>query len=259
MSKHSWRKFVLPYFVAILVLPPAVTEARAHQEGLSIPNGTILPVRLNAEINSKKAQSGQVITGRIMQDVPLPNGNKIPRGATVSGIVVASAPASQGQARITLRFDNLQIHEQKTPITTDLRAFASSLEVRLAGIPEVSPGYGTPWTWVTTRQVGGDEVYGTYGPVTDQTSQQVGTSVPDGVLLQVRAKPGSKCRGAMEGENPVQALWVFSADACGVYGDEALSIAHAGRSDPKGQIELVSNKGEVKLRKASGMLLRIER
>ena len=48
-----------------------------------IPPGTILPVRLNSPLSSIKNTSGQVITGRVMQDVPLPNRSKIPEGSKV--------------------------------------------------------------------------------------------------------------------------------------------------------------------------------
>ena len=93
--------------------------------------------------------------------------------------------------------------------------------------------------------------------VTDEFSPHVGTSVADGVLAQPRSKPGSACRGAIDGANAVQAMWLFSSDACGVYGFEYLTIQHAGRSEPEGQVTLISNKGEVKLPTASGMLLRV--
>jgi hypothetical protein len=36
-----------------------------------IPAGTILPVRLNSSLNSRKIKVGQLITARLMQDVPL--------------------------------------------------------------------------------------------------------------------------------------------------------------------------------------------
>jgi hypothetical protein len=260
MSALPWGCRDFLSLVVSLALLGASAGAKPRQENPDIPNGTILPVRLNKEINTRKARSGQIITARVMQDSPLPGGGKIPAGSTVSGTVLSTTSASSHEkGRITLRFDVLEVHHQKTTITTDLRALASPLEVRLAQIPETAPDFGTPASWATTRQVGGDEVYGWYGVVTDQTSQHVGTSVPDGVLVHVRARPGSRCRGELEGENRVQALWVFSSDACGVYGYDELTIQHAGRSEPRGQIEIMSNKGEVKLREASGLLLRIER
>lgn len=259
MNSPLSTKTILFWFVSSVLFLFAAAITRAQQQSPTIPNGTILPVRLNKEINSKKVYSGQVITGRVMQDVPLPSGGHIKKGSLVRGIIVSSVPASQGQAAVKFRFDALEIHHQKTAITTDLRALASPLEVSMAQVPETSPGFGTPWTWVTTRQIGGDEVYGRYGVVTDQMSERVGTSVIDGVLVEVRAQPGSQCRGRIADENRFQALWVFSSGACGIYGSESLIIQHAGRTEPNGQIELVSTRGDVKVRAASGMLLRIQR
>jgi hypothetical protein len=50
-------------------------QKSAAKASLAIPSGTILPVRLNSTI-SLKCAPGQVITGRIMQDVPLSPGVK---------------------------------------------------------------------------------------------------------------------------------------------------------------------------------------
>jgi hypothetical protein len=50
----------------------------------AIPAGTILPVALNSSLNSRKVKAGQVITARVMQDVPLSSGSTIrPTSANV--------------------------------------------------------------------------------------------------------------------------------------------------------------------------------
>jgi len=77
------------------------------------------------------------------------------------------------------------------------------------------------------------------------------------VLGQVRAKDGTECRGAVDGNDRPQALWVFSSDACGTYGLERVSIAHAGRSNPLGIIVLISERGNLKIAGGAGMLLRV--
>lgn len=57
------------------------------------------------------------------------------------------------------------------------------------------------WNWLTTVQVGGDVVYGEGGPVTtsENADQLVGKAVNGGVLSRVSAKEGTKCRGAIDG------------------------------------------------------------
>ena len=85
----------------------------------------------------------------------------------------------------------------------------------------------------------------------------MGREVNGGVLAQVRAKEGTKCRGAIEGNDTPQALWVFSSDACGTYGLEHIRIAHAGRTDPTAVIVLTSDSGNIKIAGGAGMLLRI--
>jgi hypothetical protein len=230
-------------------------------ENLEIPAGTILPVRLNHGLSSKSARPGQEVTGRIMQEVPLPNHEKIPEGAKVSGMILSVERAGYGtNGRIAFRFDNLEIHHRAIRIVANLRALAGFMEVQSAETPEFSPGFGTPYIWATTRQIGGDEVYGVGGPVVSNlSSEAVGKGVYGGVLVHVRAQADSKCRGAVDPEDRLQALWVFSSDACGVYGIQGVRIAHAGRTEPVGEITLVSDQQDLLVRGASGMLLRVIR
>ena len=224
-----------------------------------VPVGTILPVQLNSSLRSDKARAGQQVTARIMQDVPLVDGGRIPTGAKVIGHVVSAQPAEKGtRGGISLRFDTLEIGRHHIEITTNLRALASMMEVSGAQIPESGPDRGTSESEWTTRQIGGEVVY--RGGVVTHGSTIVGKSdVGGGVLGHVAPKPGLKCRGEVDGNDRLQALWVFSSDACGLYGFEDLSLTHAGRSDPVGVITLNSSKGNVKVRAGSGMLLRVNR
>jgi hypothetical protein len=232
----------------------------AHQTTLEIPVGTILPVRINRGFSSKSAKNGQVITGRVMQSVPLPGGSKIPEGAKVIGAVVSASPAgTSGGARMSIRFDRVETHRRTVAIVTDLRALASMVEVEYAEIPEVTPDFGTPYVWATTRQIGGDVKYGAGSAVTDLNNRTVGTGLEGGVLVHPQAKPETKCRGALNAEDGLQALWVFSADACGVYGMRGTTILHAGRTEPVGEIVLAAESGEVKVHSGSGALLRVVR
>jgi hypothetical protein len=231
---------------------------RAGREGVQIPAGTILPIRLNHGFSSKSTRVGQQLTGRIMQDVPLPGSGKIPEGSKVIGSILSvSATLNNNVGKITLRFDQIEVHHRRIAMVTNLRAIASPMEVAFAQVPETTPGFGTPYAWATTDLIGGDVKYGAGGPVTDRGSQVVGEGTYQGVLVHVRAQPESGCRGELERSHDVQALWVFSADSCGVYGMSRIRIEHAGRSAPVGEIVISADSGDVNIRSGSGMLLRV--
>lgn len=223
-----------------------------------IPSGTILPVRLNSTLSSAKTKPGQIVTARVMQNVPLPDGQKIRSGATVIGHVTAITPASNGtRGGISLRFDILKTSRARIPITTNLRAVASFVEVHDTQVPPMGSDRGTPEDDYTTEQIGGDTVYRGGGPV-EGASGTVGKPVYDGVLDQVNANPDGGCRGAIGSNSAPQALWVFSSDACGTYGLPHLKIVRAGRTSPAGEITLESTGGPVKVTAGAGMLLRID-
>jgi len=225
----------------------------------TIPAGTIVPVALNSSLNSRKVKPGQVITARVMQDVPLSPGSTIHAGAKVIGRVIDVKPANGGTgAQVSFRFDTLVVSKRRIPIITNLRALASMMAVEAAQLPESGPDRGTSQNAWTTDQIGGEVVYRGGGPVADGL-RSVGEPTYGGVLVHVSAKPGSPCRGEIEGNDRLQALWVFSSDACGVYDFAGLAIVHAGRTDPVGEITLASDKGELNIRAGSGMLLRVNK
>jgi hypothetical protein len=222
-----------------------------------IPVGTVLPVQLNSSLRSDKARVGEQISARIMQDVPLPGGRKIHAGAKVIGHIVSASPAVNGMmADLSFRFDMLAMGKQRVAMMTNLRALATMMDVSEAQIPESGPDRGTSENAWTTDQIGGEVVY--RGGVVAHGSNVVGNSVlGSGVLVHLSSRPGTKCHGDLAGNDQIQALWVFSSDACGLYDLPNLNLSHAGRTDPVGQITLHSNKGNVKIRGGSGMLLRV--
>jgi hypothetical protein len=235
-----------------------VTFTLAAHAATSIPEGTILPLRLNTALFTARSKPGQIVTARIMQDVPLPDGRTIPAGATVIGHVTSLTPLLKGSpARISLRFDTLKTSRQRIPITTNLRALASFVEVEQAQIPVNGPDRGTPEDAWTTVQIGGDTVYRGGGPV-DGAFGKVGTPVYDGVLDELNANPDGGCRAAVGSNDAPQALWVFSSDACGTYGLPHLKIIHSGRTRPAGEVILESTKDQVNVHAGAGMLLRVD-
>ena len=232
----------------------------------AIPAGTILPVRLKSPLNSRKARPGQIIRARLMQDVPLSSGSKIRAGATLIGRVTNVEHSKTAGARLSIRFDTLEVSGRRIPITTNIRALASMMDIEGAQIPEFGPDRGTPENAWTTDQIGGEVVYHGGGPVANGL-RSVGQPTPYGILARVSAGPGTKCRADVAGTEMTgndiasndrpQALWLFSSDACGTYGFSDLTIVHAGRTNPVGEITLASKHGDVNVRTGSGMLLRV--
>ncbi len=224
-----------------------------------IAEGTILPVRLNSELNSRKAKSGEFISARLMQEIHLSSGSTLHPGAKVVGRVTNVERGKNGNAaQVSIRFDALIVSGQRIPIITNVRAIASMMDIEEAQIPEFGPDRGTPENAWTTDQIGGEVVYRGGGPVANGL-HSVGQATANGVLVEVSAKPGTKCRAEVAGNHRPQALWLFSSDACGTYGFPDLTIAHAGRTTPVGQITFASEHGGVNIRAGSGILLRVIR
>jgi hypothetical protein len=224
---------------------------------VSIPVGTALPVRLNSSLSSRKCKPGQVITARLMQDVPLENGKKLCAGSKVLGhILDVTAANGSASAKLSLRFDALMVSGRSIPITTSLRAMASLLEVDEAEIPKYGSDRGTPSSAFQTTLIGGEIVYRGGGHVV-AGDEVVGEPVYGGVLSRLRASQVGSCRGPLEGNDRPQAMWLFSSDACGVYGNPHVTISSAGRTDPFGLITLTADSGDVNIRSGSGALLRV--
>lgn len=222
----------------------------------SIPAGAVLPASLNTSLNSRKSVSGKIITARIMQDVPLADGRRMHTGAKLIGRVISVQPPGTAQAaEITIQFDRIKLGHADIPIRTNLRAMASLRDVEDAQTPTTGPDRGTPSTWITRNLVGGEVAYGDGGPVARGTDI-VGTALADGILVPVAANPRAGCRGEIFDNHHEQALWVFSSDACGIYGYPDVHIAQSGRAEPLGTIRFTSARDFV-IRSGTGMLLRV--
>jgi hypothetical protein len=174
--------------------------------------------------------------------------------------VEVKSNASGVGKKVTIQFDKVNVAGEWMPVVTNLRAIAGFMTVEAAQLPDEAPSEGSPYNWLPTTQIGGDSVYGVRGPVmsADDTSKVIGKSVGDGVLAQVSANEEAGCRGAIGSDDHLQALWVFSGDACGVYGIEHLKIVHAGRRDPRGNIVLASERRKLSLRNGDALLLRVD-
>jgi hypothetical protein len=232
-------------------------ESTAQSSSALLPAGTILPVSLNRTLSAEEAQAGQEIEGEIMQDVPLPDREKIHAHSRVTGTIVSVTQAGNGAGtQVSLRFDKIDNHGEIVSMVTSLRAIASNQAVNSAQAP-LNSSPGTPAGWADTVLIGGDVRYGDGGEVVNRRKEKVGKGVSGGVLVHVTAQPGSGCDGPINGDDGLQALWVFSSDACGVYGLRGIEVPHDGKTAPLGVITLRFEGSETKLDGSAGMLLRV--
>ena len=243
-----WKGFLLPAALSTFLLLTCTVGATQQ-----ISPGTVLPVFLNSTLDARHDKPGDRVTGRIMQDVLLPDGARIPRGAKIVGHVVRAQPVSPGvPSRLSLTFDYIELRGQRIPISATLRALASTNEVFEARMPTNAwDDYGTsPSDW-NTVQIGGAGVYRGNGEVVSG-NQVVGKATDSGaVTARLMAAPDRGCAGASARE---QALWKFSPWACGVYGFNDLKILNSPGPGAAGEVELQSGR-DIHIDGGSGWLL----
>jgi hypothetical protein len=243
------------YFSEIISV---LAAAAPVQSTVRLPLGLVLPARLETPISLKDAQKGRQIEARLMQEVPLPDHGKIPAKSLVKGSILSITKDPDGQGSdITLTFVQVNNSRQDFSMTASLRAIASYEVVRAAQVPFTGADTGSPPGWANTVQIGGDVRYGDGGPVRNRQKITVGKAVIGGVLVHLHANPQYGCEGPINGDDHLQALWLFSADACGYYGMSDFEISHDGASDPLGEITLHFEKDNGKLGPGTGLLLRV--
>lgn len=224
----------------------AATLCSAASVPATLPAGMVLPVALSSTLNAKNAKINEKVEGRLMQQVELPSGIVIKKGAHVSGKVIAV----QRPTRLTVQFTELKDGDLTIPLNVSLRALAAPQSVFSAGLPADASNTDQQSNEWVTQQVGGDFVYRGRGYVSS-VAGNVGIWNADGVWGKLQ--DGDNCPPG-EDNVGIQSLWVFSAGACGVFGFKGLTISQDGSAQPMGQITLESNK-EVLVRGGSGWLL----
>ncbi len=112
---------------------------------INLPPGTILPVRLNKTLSPSEAQPGQPIEAEIMQEVPLPNGEKINFKSRVLGTIVAVLrPAQVPPRKSPCASTSSNTTTPCSPSSTSVRAIASYQAVHNAQMPLTGADQGTP-------------------------------------------------------------------------------------------------------------------
>lgn len=85
-----------------------------------VPNGTVLRVRINQALDSRKSQPGTAFDGIVLADVIVGNQIAIPRGASVQGVVVDAQPGTplRGRGGLALQLTQVTLEGSTYPLTT---------------------------------------------------------------------------------------------------------------------------------------------
>lgn len=238
----------MKFFAQILffLLAPVILWAQ-------VPAGTILPAMLTQTIDAEHAHVGQRVVARVMQDVQLPDGARIPARSKLVGEIARVDRNRPDGTQVSLRFNAIEVHGRSEPVATALRALASYFDVDQAQIPPIGDNRAVPYDENTFVLIGGDVSYRGGGPVT-HASRVVGTPSGDGVLVSLLANPQRGCTSSYDTSRAVQSLWLFSSNACGIYGLPHVSVVHRGIHS--GEITFSSQR-DVKLHSGDGLLLTV--
>lgn len=99
--------------------PPAPPQPVVRQ--ITLPAGTVVPIRITEELNSKTAQSNDVFHGSLAADLGTQGVIAIPRGAPVEGRIVEARDAAhfKGSSLLSLELTHLDAHGQRITLMTD--------------------------------------------------------------------------------------------------------------------------------------------
>jgi hypothetical protein len=102
--------------------PPGVTGGQRAGMPVTIPPGAVLRVRINRGLDSQHIAPGTQFDGTVLTDVVADNAVAIPRGATVTGVVVDSKKAGmfKGEGELSLQINSLTLGGTVYPIQTDI-------------------------------------------------------------------------------------------------------------------------------------------
>jgi len=101
--------------------PPPAPSYQIPTGPVTVPQGTLLQLRTNEPVGTKKAQDGQPVQFTLIQDVTLGGVLAIPRGAVVHGVVTEAKKAGElgGSPVLALKLVSLDLGGQNYPIDSD--------------------------------------------------------------------------------------------------------------------------------------------
>jgi hypothetical protein len=88
---------------------------------VTLPAGTVIPVRITETLDSKDAQANDVFHGSVAGDLGTPDVIAIPHGSSVMGRIVDAREAAhfKGNALLTIELTQVAVRGQKVVLVTD--------------------------------------------------------------------------------------------------------------------------------------------
>ena len=219
-------------FLRIAPLMLAVASAFAAQghattsTAAQLPTHATLPIAFTKTVSGAHAKPGDAILAKTTQLVRLTDGREVPTGSLVKGHVLASKAfvydntpyAKQVPGSLEIQIDSLEVQGQTIPLHVSLRALADPITSWHAREPvstDIDP-------LSTTTQIGGDLMTPSQKEIRDPNGDVVGYNKKGGAFAHLIANP----RGPVncDGTDTEQPVFLFSANACGLYGFSNISL-----------------------------------
>jgi hypothetical protein len=230
-----------------------------------LPPSTTIPIVFERTIDASKAKTGDMVRAKTMQAVSV-SGVEIAKGAILSGHVVEARPfvfdqthyAVQKASYLSIHFDQIVDKGVTTPLNVSVRALANYREAYEASHPHYLDETDSLGTMVL---IGGDQ----YSPIGKELRSSddediVGYIRKEGVFAHPLPSDYHGQSGSFlcNGTDTEQAMGIFSASACGLYGFSSLSMTENGGDQQPGTFRLESRHYTVKLYAGSAALLQAQ-
>jgi hypothetical protein len=123
---------------------------------VTVPAGAMLRIRINRGLDSNHIRLGAPFDGTVLTDVVADGQVAIPRGATVSGMVVGAKKAGmfKGQGELSLQLNSLTLGGQVYPLSTEV--WAQNGRSKTAGTVGNTVGLGIVGAFVGAIAGGGE-------------------------------------------------------------------------------------------------------
>jgi hypothetical protein len=247
-------RFLVSAFLSAFVL---------HGYGQAIPPATAIPIVFTRSLAAGPSRPGDPVSAKTIQAVTLPNGTLLPAGAQVLGHVVASTPfvfdatpyAAQKSSLLSIHFDSIAETGAPIPVALSVRAIAGPVASRQAETPRFADE--KDWSGALLL-IGGETTAPLEKTILSSDGNVVGYNRKQGAFARLlpAASVNPDADVQCGATDPEQSIGIFSADACGAYGLNSVSlIASGSRGD--GTFVLESHQRSVKLYAGSTALLQV--